>query len=365
MSQRFALVMAGGVGTRFWPLSRTRRPKQFLDVTGKAGKSLLQTTVERLEGVIAHENVYIATNAAYVDLVLKQLPSMTKERVLAEPVMRNTAPCIALATFKLVKTAGEDAVLVILPADHYIEEADDYRRVLERGMEAAAHCDDVITIGIKPTRPDTGYGYIQYHEQADAWGCHKVKTFVEKPHLALAEQFLLSGDFVWNAGIFIASLRTLRNAFRTFMPDLYEALAAVQKHFNTRTEARILASVYAGLRSISFDYGVMEKNPNVRLIPAVWHWSDLGTWEAAYSYQDKDFLGNATGGANALVLDGENNIVRLAGKHAEKKVVALKGVSGLIVVDTDDALLICPRGGEQSVRDVVEEVKKHFGSEYV
>lgn len=357
--------MAGGVGTRFWPMSRTRRPKQFLDVTGKDGKSLLQTTVERLDGVVPPENVFVATNAAYVDLVLKQLPGLVRDRVLAEPVMRNTAPCIALAMFKLMKIAGGDAVVVVTPADHHIEEADDYRRVVGMGMDAAARCDDVVTVGIKPTRPDTGYGYIQYHENADEWGCHRVKTFVEKPNLALAEQFLLSGDFVWNAGIFIASLKTLETAFLTFMPDLHEALSGVKKYLFTRSEARMVGPVYVGLRGISFDYGVMEKNPNVRLIPAVWHWSDLGTWEAAYGYQEKDFLGNATGGVNALVLDGENNIVKIAGKRADKKVVVIKGVSGLIVVDTEDALLICPRGSEQSVRDIVEEVKKNFGPEYV
>jgi mannose-1-phosphate guanylyltransferase len=357
--------MAGGVGTRFWPMSRTRRPKQFLDVTGKSGKSLLQTTVERLDGVVPSAHVYVATNAAYVRLALKQLPSLPKSNILTEPVMRNTAPCIALATLKLMQIAGPQAVVVVTPADHHIEETEDYRRVIAQGMEAAAYSQDIVTIGIRPSRPDTGYGYIQYHDTPDEWGCRKVKTFVEKPGLALAEQFLLSGDFVWNAGIFIASLRTLENAFRTYMPEMYESLAKVAKFLNTRSEARMVGQVYSGLRSISFDYGVMEKNPNVRLIPAVWHWSDLGTWEAAYDYQDKDFLGNAVSGANVLMLDAENNIVKVVGARADKKVVVLKGLSNLIVVDTDDALLICPRGNEQSVRDIVEEVKKNFGDQYV
>lgn len=347
----YAVVMAGGVGSRFWPMSRSTFPKQFHDVLG-VGRTLLQMTCDRFEGLVPPERIFIVTNAAYGELAREQLPELPAENILLEPVGRNTAPCILYAASRIAKVA-EDALLVVTPADHMIGEPERFRAQIGLALDAAGTADRIITLGVRPTRPDTGFGYIQYHKEPDKNRVHKVKVFTEKPSLELARRFIESGDFVWNSGIFVFSARTIRREFFKRLPEMHELFEDVAPILGSEGEAEKIAAIYPECKNISIDYGVLEKADNVYVIPADFSWNDLGTWTSLYEQMHKDYLRNALTG-NVRIYNASNNIVKI---YADKLAV-VKGVTDLIIVDTDDVLLVCPKDQEQTIREVVNDLKK-------
>lgn len=363
MSQRnknhYVVIMAGGVGSRFWPMSRTTHPKQFLDILG-TGRSLLQQTYDRCKKTCPKKNILIVTNATYKDLVLEQLKGIEPSQVLLEPARRNTAPCVAYAAFR-IKAINPDACMVVAPSDHLILKEDKYIKLINKAFEVVEQEDSLITMGIKPTRPDTGYGYIQFEEQKGDNGVHPVKSFTEKPDLEMAKQLVKSGEFLWNAGIFIWSVKSILAAFEKFMPDEYQLFNDGAELFNTRSENRFIKDTYTQCKSISIDYGIMEKAKNVFTISADMGWSDLGTWGSLYSYADKNDEGNVIQGKNVITYDSENCIVNVP----KDKLVVLQGLKDMIVVESDGILLVCKRTEEQQIKRIVNDVKASKGSKFV
>ncbi|MEL6677002.1 MAG: mannose-1-phosphate guanylyltransferase [Bacteroidota bacterium] len=354
----YVIIMAGGIGSRFWPMSRSEFPKQFHDILGR-GKTLIQETFDRFAAFVPEENIYVVTNSRYYDLVKEQLPSMTDDQVLLEPVGRNTAPCVAYACFKINKI-NPDAVFVVAPSDHLIAKEDVFRSSIELGLNACAEQDMIMTLGITPTRPDTGYGYIQFIEDEEGKGYYKVKTFTEKPNLEVAKSFVASGDFVWNGGIFLFSGKSIIKAFDTSLPDMAELFRGIEDVYYTDKEAKAIEETYATCKNISIDYGIMEKAENVYVIPADFGWSDLGTWGSVHAITEKDYHGNAVQG-DAIVYESFNNMVKTS---INGKLVVLKGLNDYIVVDTEDALLICKKDDEQFIKQIVGDLKAN-NHEYV
>jgi mannose-1-phosphate guanylyltransferase len=357
----FAIIMAGGIGSRFWPYSRTQRPKQFLDILG-TGQTLLQSTYNRFLNHFDKENIYIVTNQSYISLVKEQLPGIADKCVLGEPSAKNTAACIAYASSK-IHEINTHALCVVAPSDHLILNEDAFMKNIFFGLEYAKKNDALITLGIRPSRPDTGYGYIQYHDDHSAGDIFKVKTFTEKPTHELALTFIESGDFLWNAGIFVWSGSAIRKAFKEFMPEHYELFNKASKSFGTSDEAAVIQSIYEQCRSISIDYGVLEKASNVYVIPSDFGWSDLGTWTSLYeNYGHKDVNRNVLDGRQIHVYNSSDCMVS---SHAAKnKVVVLNSVSNLIVVDTDDVLMICDKSKEQEVKQMVADMKIKYDEKY-
>src|SRR6201996_3019119 len=276
----YAIIMAGGIGSRFWPISRTSYPKQFLDILG-TGKTLIQNTYDRFLKVCPKENIYVVTNESYTSLVNQQLPDMADNQVLTEPVMRNTAPCIAYGCFK-IETLNPDAQIVVAPSDHLILDEAAFIAAIEKSLQVASSKDCLVTLGIKPSRPDTGYGYIQFTDITIGEDFHKVKTFTEKPTLEIAKTFLQSGDFLWNAGIFVWSAKAILHAFARFLPEMNEIFADARSVYNTENEKKHIHNAYQQCINISIDYGIMEKADNVYVLPSEFGWSDLGTWASIY-----------------------------------------------------------------------------------
>ncbi len=334
--------MAGGVGTRFWPFSRTNNPKQFHDVLG-TGRSLLQQTADRFAGICPNENIYVVTNEDYVGLVLQQLPFLSPEQVLSEPVRRNTAPCVAYASYKIAQQNPE-ANIVVAPADHIILKENAFQERINVALEAAAAGDVLVTLGISPTRPDTGYGYIQY-EKAES-DVKKVKAFKEKPNLALAEEFLASGEYVWNAGIFIWSAKSIIKAFEAHSPAIHQIFASGA--YYCPEEKDFIQSAYQQCESISIDYAIMEKSPNVYVVLGDIGWSDLGTWKSLYEVSDKDEYGNVIDG-HTMLYDVKDSIV----KTPHNKLVVLQGLEDYIVAEFGNVLMICQKSQEQKVKEFV------------
>ncbi|ADY51593.1 mannose-1-phosphate guanylyltransferase (GDP) [Pseudopedobacter saltans DSM 12145] len=361
MDNNFALIMAGGVGSRFWPVSRTSFPKQFLDILG-TGQSLIQTTFARFKKIVPVENIYILTNEIYRSLVQEHLPELSAHQIICEPVMRNTAPCIAYGTAKIRKI-NPKANIVVAPSDHLILDTENFVETINKALKASEIHDCLITLGIKPSRPDTGYGYIQYAD--DELLCedlHKVKTFTEKPSLEIAETFLASGDFLWNSGIFVWSADSINTAFDKFLPDMNEIFKEGEKHYNTETEVEYIQAGFQKCVNISIDYGIMEKADNVYVMPADFGWSDLGTWASVYDLSEKDYVGNAvTNKERVIMYDSSNCMVNVP----KGKMVILEGLHDYIVVESNDTLLICPRKNEQHVKQIVVDVKQKFGQEYI
>jgi mannose-1-phosphate guanylyltransferase len=345
--------MAGGVGTRFWPFSRNNNPKQFHDVLG-TGQSLLQQTVGRFEGVCPPENVYIVTSDEYKGLVQKQLPHMNDEQILCEPNRRNTAPCIAYACYKIA-SRDPQANIVVAPADHIILKEDIFRSRINLALAAAAQSDMLLTLGIKPTRPDTGYGYIQFAE-AEA-EVKKVKTFTEKPPLSRATEFLESGDFVWNAGIFVWNVQSIIRAFEAYLPAI--ATIFTNGPYYSDQESTFINKVYATCQSVSIDVGIMEKASNVYVVLSDFGWSDLGTWKSLYDVSNKDHEQNVTEG-KLMLYDAKNCII----KTPQDKLVVVQGLDGYIVAENDGVLMICKLEEEQRVRDFVADAKL-MGEKYM
>jgi len=356
----YAIIMAGGIGSRFWPISRTSYPKQFIDILG-TGKTLIQNTYERFLKVCPKENIYIVTNDNYLDLVRTQLPDMADQQILTEPVMRNTAPCIAYGCFK-IESINPNASIVVAPSDHLILDEGAFITAIEKSLKIASKNQCLITLGIKPSRPDTGYGYIQYTDQILDEDFHKVKTFTEKPTLDIAKTFIQSGDFLWNAGIFIWSADAILKAFSRYLPEMNEIFAEARPVYNSDNEKAHIHKTYLQCTNISIDYGVMEKADNVYVLPSEFGWSDLGTWASIYQLAEKDYVGNVVIPSEKVIMyDSSNCMVNVPGE----KLVVLQGLHDYIVVESNNTLLICPRDQEQNVKQVVADVKAKFGTKYI
>lgn len=353
----YVVIMAGGIGSRFWPYSRNDNPKQFLDVLG-IGMSLLQMTYHRFLDICPPENIYIVTNQTYYHLVSKQLPELVDDQILLEPVRRNTAPCVAYACYKIAKKDPQ-ATVIIAPSDHAIFKEKEFKDTLKGALSSAAGNDKLITLGIKPNRPETGYGYIQYHQDT-LNSLKKVKTFTEKPQLDLARKFLESGDFVWNAGIFIWDVAAIIKAFSIHLPEVAEIFEEGKKHFYTAGENKFIKKAYSQCKNISIDYGVMEKADNVYVVLGDFGWSDLGSWNSLHEIKDKDESYNVVD-ANALVYDSKNCIV----KGPKDKLIVLQGLEGYLVAVCDNVLLICKKDEEVKFREFSSDVKSKKGNEYL
>lgn len=341
--------MAGGVGSRFWPYSRNNRPKQFLDFCG-TGRSLLQMTFDRFACIIPKENILVVTNKAYKALVMEQLPEMNEKQVLLEPARRNTAPCIAYALAHIRKRDTK-ANMVVAPADHLITKEDEFLTAVEKGLEHVAKNDVLLTLGIKPNRPEVSYGYIQAGAENEK-GFRKVKTFTEKPNLELAKEFMESGEFFWNAGVFLWNAETIHKAFWEFLPDLAAKFDEASPMMGTDEEESYINELFPTCQNISIDYGIMEHARKVDVLCGDFGWSDLGTWGSLYDLSDKDDNGNVILKCRALTYDCHDNIVVLP----EGKLAVLYGLKDYIVVEADNALLICKKQEEQRIRQFVNDV---------
>ena len=354
--------MAGGIGARFWPMSRTEKPKQFIDILG-TGETLIQQTFRRFLDICPAENIYVVTSDRYRDLVKSQLPLLSDHQILCEPSRRNTAPCIAYANHKIA-SQNPDATIVVAPSDHIILREDIFKSVIVGALEAARKNPWLITLGITPSRPDTGYGYIQFNEELICPSnpkVRKVKTFTEKPNHELATTFLASGDFLWNAGIFIWSLRAINEAFQAHLPEVNDIFEKGAKVYNTSGEVHFIEQAYSVCRNISIDYGIMEKAPNVYVLMSDFGWSDLGTWGSLYTIRPKDGNGNAIMGNNVMTYDTSSCIINMP----KDKVAVVQGLDDFIVAEDDNILLICRKKDEQQLRDIVNDVKIKKGDQFV
>ncbi len=361
MKNRYIVIMAGGIGTRFWPLSRDRKPKQFLDIL-KKGTSLLQDTVNRFEGLCPKENIYVVTNENHRDMVLSQV-DIPAANILSEPMRRNTAPCIAYASFRIYNE-NPDAVMVVSPSDHHIKDEENFRSVIEESFDFATEKKVLVTLGIKPDRPETGYGYIQANIKKPVAGYKnlmEVKTFTEKPDKKMAKIFLKSGDFFWNSGIFIWPAKTIIESFERHLPDIYSTFDEYRTTFGTNEEENIIGRVYSECSSISIDYGIMEKAENVFVKCAEFGWSDLGTWSSLTNHFKSDANGNS-GDVNTLFgYDTNDSIVRLP----EGKVAVIQGLKDYIIVDADDVLLVVKKEEEQNIKKYIEDIRNKNGDKYL
>jgi len=358
----YCIIMAGGIGARFWPMSRQNHPKQFIDILG-TGETLIQSTFSRFRKVCPAENIFIVTNEIYKKQVLEQLPAISESQVLCEPSRRNTAPCIAYANYRIFQLNPE-ANVVVAPSDHIILKEDSFTEVITAALDASEKNNWLLTLGIQPSRPDTGYGYIQFDEStaypADS-RIKKVKTFTEKPQLEMAKQFLSSGDFLWNSGIFIWKLKTIMAAFEHHLNDVDQLFRAGIGKYNTAEEDAFIRQTYTICKSISIDYGVMEKADNVYVLSSDFGWSDLGTWGSLYDTRQKDENSNAIVGQNVLMYDSRNCIVNMP----KEKLVVLQGLDDYIVVEDDGILLVCRKGDEQQIRQFVNDVMIEKGEKFV
>ncbi|GAB2674879.1 mannose-1-phosphate guanylyltransferase [Flavihumibacter cheonanensis] len=355
----YVAIMAGGIGSRFWPMSRTNYPKQFLDILN-TGKTLIQWTYERFAEFIPKENIFVVTSDEYAEIVATQLPDLPVANILGEPSRKNTAPCIAYISFKL-QQMDPQASLIVAPSDHLILDTIAFRKVCLEALSFVNKHNAFITLGIKPTHPNTGYGYIQFEQHAITDNVYKVKTFTEKPNLELAKTFVASGEFLWNAGIFIWQVKNILPAFEKYLPEMYEVFAAEKEKFNTPEEAEALEAIYPQCTNISIDFGIMEKADNVYVIPSSFGWSDLGTWNSAYENFEKDYLENAVAGNNVVVIDATKCMVHVP----DDKLVLLQGLDDHIIVDTKDVLLICKKNKEQEIKEYVNEVKRKKGEKFL
>jgi mannose-1-phosphate guanylyltransferase len=351
--------MAGGVGSRFWPLSKTSRPKQFLDILG-TGKSLLQQTFDRFKKIIPEENILIVSHIDYKDLINEQLPGINPNQVLLEPMRKNTAVCIAYANFKILKN-NPNANIIVAPSDHLILKEDEFIDVIQKGLDFSSSNNALLTIGIKPSRPETGYGYIQINGEVKHSNIHKVKTFTEKPNLEMAKIFYESGEFFWNSGIFIWSLNSILQAFDLYMADMNQPFNDNINVLDTAVETEFIGNLYPKCKSISIDYAIMEKADNVHVICADFGWSDLGTWGSLYTHLKKDDADNAVIGDNVFLYNSANCAVNIS----DGKIAVIQGLDDFIVVEADGILLICKKQEEQRIKDFVNDVKLKLGDSHI
>lgn len=355
MAKTYGVIMAGGVGARFWPLSRERKPKQFLSIFGN--ESLIEMTFDRIRKIVDKDNIFVVTNAMQQHAINEKLSDLPQENIIIEPIGRNTAPCIGLAAIH-IKHRDPDATMVIVPADHIIQNVDEYARVMKNAIEVANETGHLVTIGIEPTRPETGYGYIQYIDESEKKnpyvknGAYRVKTFAEKPNLSTAERFLESGDFLWNSGMFIWKVNTILEEIRERLPELYDGLMMIDGIVTNGNYETTLEQVYRMIRSISIDYGVMEKAERVYVLRGEFGWSDVGSWDEVYRASSKDKHGNAIHG-RVVARNSKNNLL-----HSNNRTIATYGVDDLIVIETEDAILVCKRGESQEVKEVVDYIRR-------
>jgi mannose-1-phosphate guanylyltransferase len=356
MENNYLVIMAGGVGTRFWPVSRQSSPKQFHDILG-TGSTLIQQTADRFEGIVPNENIYVVTSREYYDVTKEQLPFLSDDQILLEPSRRNTAPCIAYACYKIAKK-NPTANIVVAPADHIILKEEEFKKRISVALDYSREEEVLVTLGIKPTRPDTGYGYIQF-DDTEAGEVKKVKTFTEKPNLEIAQMFISSGDYVWNGGIFVWNLKTIEKAMDLFLPEIAEAFKDAQPHFFTEHEKEALDVAYTRCRAISIDNGVMEKAENVFVVLSDIGWSDLGTWKSLYENSEKDEVNNVKD-CQAMLINVEDSIIKMP----KDKLIVIKDLKGYIVAEHDNVLMICPKEDEQMVKQFVAKAEE-FGKHYV
>lgn len=354
--QYYAVIMAGGVGSRFWPVSTQKFPKQFHDMLG-VGESLIQRTFHRINKIVPSNNILIATNNKYEKLVFEQLPKINENQLILEPVMRNTAPCILYAALKIYQQ-NPDAVMLVAPSDHWIDDENEFVKNIETSFKASSENDILMTLGIQPDSPNTGYGYIQFEKNAEE--IKKVKNFTEKPNLQTAEKFIANGDYLWNAGIFVWSVKSILNAFKNLAPNMYELFES-ENVYNTKDEIAFIEENYKKAENISIDFGIMEKAKNVHVLPVNFGWNDLGTWGSLYNKLEKDGDKNAVVGANTIFRDSSGNMIRT---QTSKKLI-LQGLTNFIVVEKEGVLLICPQKDEQDIKQIVQQVENEFGKEFI
>ena len=354
----YCVIMGGGVGSRFWPCSRKSLPKQFLDFFG-TGRSLLQQTFDRFNKIIPTDNIFIVTNALYADLVKQQLPQMKQDRILLEPARRNTAPCILWASYH-IRAIDPNANIVVAPSDHLILKEDEFTQAVQRGLEFISKEDKLLTLGIKPNRPETGYGYIQIAEQVGD-NFYKVKTFTEKPELELAKLFISTGEFYWNSGIFMWNVNSVIKASEKLLPEVVLKLNAKSDVFNTPEEQNYINEVFPTCPNVSIDFGLMEKADNVFISLGDFGWSDLGTWGSLYDLSDKDEHQNVTLKCKSMIYNSDNNIIAMP----EGKLVVIDGLDGYLITENDDVLLICKKDEEHAIRKYVNDAQIKYGDEYI
>ena len=348
-SNRYCVIMAGGVGSRFWPMSTKKFPKQFQDILG-VGRTMIQQTYDRIAQLVARENIFVITNSEYLDLTCEQLPNIPKENIVGEPLVKNTAAC-NLYMVKKISQLNANAQIAVLPSDHLILKEQVFLNKIDVAFQLVAEKDILVTLGITPTRPDTGYGYIQFEEKKTET-YFKVKTFTEKPNLEIAKSFLESGDFLWNAGIFIWSAKSIISSFEKYLSDMAQEFD--QCEYNTNGEKKCIEIIYPKVEKISIDNGILEKAKNVFVIPADLGWSDLGTWTSVYENANKDENHNSIHSKYVLSYHSHGNVIRVKNKN---KAVIIDGLKDYIVVDTDKALLICPKDNDQMIKDYVSDLR--------
>jgi mannose-1-phosphate guanylyltransferase len=357
----FCVIMAGGIGSRFWPLSKVHCPKQFLDILG-TGRTLLQQTFDRFSQIIPTEHIFIVSNLEYKTIISEQLPDLQVENILLEPSRRNTAPCIEYANFRILQK-NPDAKIVVAPSDHLIVKEEEFLRSVKQGLDFVASNDALLTMGIVPSWPETGYGYIQSIQKKVAGyastGLRRVKTFTEKPDLKMAKVFLDSGDFYWNAGIFFWSLNSIMKSFEIHLPGIHSLFKEGEGVFGTDKEPEFIKSTYSSCRNISIDYGIMEKADNVYVLVSDFGWSDLGTWGSLYEQLGKDTHKNSVTGKHVFMYESSGNIVNVQ----DDKLVVLQGLEDYIVVQNDNIILVCRREDEQKIKQFVNEIRTEIGEE--
>ncbi len=353
LKNTYVLILAGGIGSRFWPISRTQKPKQFIDILG-IGKTLIQEAYDRYLTVAKSENIFVITNSDYVDLVKEQLPELKDNQILGEPYGKNTAACVAYAAYK-ISELSEDGILIVAPSDHLITNEQEFIRQIHVAHKFAKKNDALVTLGIKPHRPDTGYGYIQYDKEPIARGVNKVITFTEKPPLEMANKFLESGDFLWNSGMFVWSLSSITKALNQYLPEMSYVFAQGKGAYNTSIEAKHVDRIYSQIVGISIDNGLLEKAENVYVLPSSFGWSDLGTWKSVKEHINE-------GGEN-IVLNAEVHSINSKDNLIvtdKEKLVVVKDLEGYFIIDTENALLICKTDQEQEIKKISSDVRKKY-----
>ena len=353
----YAVLMAGGVGSRFWPVSTSAYPKQFHDMLG-AGDTLIQKTFKRLNKFVPTENILILTNERYNDLVLEQLPLVKQAQVVLEPAMRNTAPCILYASLKIQKM-NPNGVMIVAPSDHWIEDENAFAKDVISCFEKCGKEEVLCTLGIKPSFPNTGFGYIEY-EKDSGEGLKKVQQFREKPTYETAKGFLAQGNFLWNAGIFMWSVKTIVNAFKSYQPEQYSLFESGMSSYNTGEESGFIKENYPKAENISIDYAILENSNSIFVLPATFDWNDLGTWGSLYDKLDKDERNNAIVNSKVIAQDATGNMIR----SPKGKIVVVDGLNDYIIVDKEEVLLIYPKSKEQDIKQVLNKVKATFGDQY-
>tara|TARA_R110002096_G_scaffold132768_2_gene283225 strand:- start:63340 stop:64422 length:1083 start_codon:yes stop_codon:yes gene_type:complete len=360
MGNTYCVIMAGGIGSRFWPVSTSNYPKQFHDILG-TGETLIQTTFNRLLKITDASKILVVTHKNYKGLVQEQLQGLPENNIILEPARRNTAPCIAYAAFR-IQNEDPNAVMLVAPSDHLILNEEEFARVIQIASKEASESSHLFTLGIKPHRPDTGYGYIQFIDSDNANPeVKKVKTFTEKPNEEFAKQFIESGDFLWNAGIFIWSIPTLMKEMSSHMPDIFSIFETGKEYYGTDAEKGFVNKIYPTCENESIDYGLLEKSKDVYVIPSDFGWSDLGTWGSLYQLSSKDGNENAVYNDTTITYDSKNNLIRVP----KDKLAVIEGLENYIVVDEDDRLLICKLENEQLIKSFVNDIKLKFGDQHL